>query len=369
MPRLEDNQVYDEEDDLLNRNRRRVVRLWEDFVGFAFQGNVLEIAFGLILATMFTALVTSFVSDIVLPPISVLLPLNKNLEEKFAVLRSGANHPEEGYNTLKQAQADGAVVMAYGFFMNRLLNFMGVGFSLYSIASIYQWMSKDPIIKKTVPCPYCCKFININSIRCVNCTSWLDGREDMLRPMHNTAPSITTTGPAAGGAGPSAYQGDGYSGAGAGPMGDGGGGAAGAVGGANGGGDGGDGDGGGGAANGADAGEAGGGGGSVGVTGFGFGAASVSYGASVSTNRFGSFGAGGAGAGAGVGAGSRFGSLGAGGSYGAGSRFGSYGGGGAGGAGGAGSRFGSFGGAGGSFGGGSFGGGGGGGGGRGDRGG
>lgn len=47
MPRLEDNQVYDEEDDLLNRNRRRVVRLWEDFVGFAFQGNVLEIAFGL----------------------------------------------------------------------------------------------------------------------------------------------------------------------------------------------------------------------------------------------------------------------------------------------------------------------------------
>ncbi|KAH7626181.1 large-conductance mechanosensitive channel [Sordaria sp. MPI-SDFR-AT-0083] len=183
MPRLEDTQVYDrdeEEDDLLNRNRRRVVRLWEDFIDFAFQGNVLEIAFGLILATMFTALVTSFVSDIVLPPISVLLPLNKNLEEKFAVLRSGANHPEEGYNTLKQAQADGAVVMAYGFFMNRLLNFMGVGFSLYSIASIYQFMSKDPIIKKTIRCQYCCKFVNINSIRCINCTSWLDGREDIL---------------------------------------------------------------------------------------------------------------------------------------------------------------------------------------------
>lgn len=49
MPRLEDTQVYDHEDqdDLLNRNRRRVQRLWEDFVGFAFQGNVLEIAFGL----------------------------------------------------------------------------------------------------------------------------------------------------------------------------------------------------------------------------------------------------------------------------------------------------------------------------------
>lgn len=51
MPRLEDTQTqvydHDEEDDLLNRNRRRVVRLWEDFIDFAFQGNVLEIAFGL----------------------------------------------------------------------------------------------------------------------------------------------------------------------------------------------------------------------------------------------------------------------------------------------------------------------------------
>lgn len=46
--------------------------------------------------------------------------------------------------------------------MNRLLNFMGVGFSLYSIASIYQFMSKDPIIKKTIRCQYCCKFVNIN---------------------------------------------------------------------------------------------------------------------------------------------------------------------------------------------------------------
>ena len=64
---------------------------------------------------MFTALITSLVSDIILPPLSVLLPLNKNLEEKFAVLKSGPNRDAlQGYNTLKQAQEDGAVVMAYG---------------------------------------------------------------------------------------------------------------------------------------------------------------------------------------------------------------------------------------------------------------
>jgi len=78
--------------------------------------GVLWVANGKInrLASMFTAVVTSLVSDILLPPLSVLLPLNKNLEEKFAVLRPGGNMTEGGYNTLKQAQDDGAVVMAYG---------------------------------------------------------------------------------------------------------------------------------------------------------------------------------------------------------------------------------------------------------------
>lgn len=50
-----------------------------------------------------------------MPPISIILPLNKNIEEKFAVLRTGENYnTTTGYNTLAQAQSDGAVVMPYG---------------------------------------------------------------------------------------------------------------------------------------------------------------------------------------------------------------------------------------------------------------
>ncbi|KAG7287077.1 hypothetical protein NEMBOFW57_006580 [Staphylotrichum longicolle] len=183
MPRLPDDSDSDEHD-LLDESRRRASRILHGFIDFAFQGNVLEIAFGLIIASMFTALVTSFVSDILLPPLSVLLPLNKNLEEKFAVLRSGPHRPRDtGYNTLKQAQDDGAVVMAYGFFLNRLLNFMGVGFSLYGLAAVYQYFSQDPIIKHTVKCRYCRKRINEKrekALRCVNCSSWQDGREDAV---------------------------------------------------------------------------------------------------------------------------------------------------------------------------------------------
>ena len=113
-PRLPDVDS-DDLDDLIDESRRRASRILHGFIDFAFQGNVLEIAFGLIIASMFTALVTSFVSDIMLPPLSVLLPLNKNLDEKFAVLKAGLHRPEEGYNTMKQAQDDGAVVMAYGY--------------------------------------------------------------------------------------------------------------------------------------------------------------------------------------------------------------------------------------------------------------
>jgi large conductance mechanosensitive channel len=67
------------------------------------------------LASVFTDLVKSFVGDILMPPISIILPLRRNIEEKFAVLRLGNNYnATTGYNTLRQAQEDGAVVMAYG---------------------------------------------------------------------------------------------------------------------------------------------------------------------------------------------------------------------------------------------------------------
>ncbi|KAL7963064.1 hypothetical protein V8C34DRAFT_300984 [Trichoderma compactum] len=112
-----------ETDSLLGRGRTRVTRFFHGFVDFAFQGSILQIAFGLILAAAFTDLVKSFVGAILMPPISVILPINKNIEEKFAVLRPGpkynASSPAGGYNTMLQAQADGAVVMAYGSLSTR----------------------------------------------------------------------------------------------------------------------------------------------------------------------------------------------------------------------------------------------------------
>ncbi|KAK1967121.1 large conductance mechanosensitive channel protein [Colletotrichum sublineola] len=159
-----------EEDSLLGRGRERARRFWSGFIDFALQGNILEIAFGLIIAAAFTSLVNSFVQNIIMPPISVILPLNRNMEQKFAVLQGGPNYTRSGYTTLERAKDDGAVVLAYGpmprltyggsSFLNQLVSFLCIGISLYGLAHIFQFFSPDPIIKHTVKCRYCRKRIS-----------------------------------------------------------------------------------------------------------------------------------------------------------------------------------------------------------------
>ncbi|KAF4976335.1 hypothetical protein FZEAL_6979 [Fusarium zealandicum] len=141
-----------ESDSLLGRGRQKARRFWDGFVDFAFQDNILKIAFGLM---------QSFVSDVLMPPISVILPINRNIEEKFAVLKRGPNfNATTGYNTLHQAQEDGAVVMAYGLFIGQIISFIMLGLSLYGLAHLWQLASSEPIIKHTKKCKYCRQRIN-----------------------------------------------------------------------------------------------------------------------------------------------------------------------------------------------------------------
>ena len=93
--------------------RKALSSTWNDFCDFALRDNVLEVAVGLILAAAFSTVVSSFVSDILLPPISLLPFLSRNLDERFATLKHGGNGTAV-YNTVQLALEDGAVVMAYG---------------------------------------------------------------------------------------------------------------------------------------------------------------------------------------------------------------------------------------------------------------
>lgn len=96
-----------------------------------------------------------------MPPISLLMPVQRNMREKFFVLHYGPNYNSTtGYNTLGQAQSDGAVVMAYGAFVNSMSAFFCMGMILYLAALIYSRVTRDNIIKHNVKCPYCRKRIS-----------------------------------------------------------------------------------------------------------------------------------------------------------------------------------------------------------------
>lgn len=79
---------------------------------------------------------------------------------------------------MKQALDDGALVLAYGNFFDKVLRFLLIAVSLWVIAMTYSRTSGDNIVKVQVKCKYCRKYINEKAKRCVNCTSWSDGRED-----------------------------------------------------------------------------------------------------------------------------------------------------------------------------------------------
>ncbi|KAJ5101915.1 hypothetical protein NUU61_004137 [Penicillium alfredii] len=167
--------------------QEQVRNAWEGFVNFAARDNVLEVALGLIIANAFTKLVTSFVSDVVLPIISLLPFLNRNMDQKFAVLSKGPHFVKgTGYNTLEQARNDGALVLAYGLFIQNVIGFFGISLTLYAVGHLYTWISSNKIIKPTVQCEYCKQFISVEATRCLHCSTWQDGREDP--PKSNPAP-------------------------------------------------------------------------------------------------------------------------------------------------------------------------------------
>lgn len=124
-----------------------------DFIG---RDNVLEVSLGLIISSSFQRIVTSLVSDILLPFLSLLPFIDRNMASKFAVLRNGPNAP---YNTIKQADDDGAITLNYGNFVDAVFNFFFVGITLYAVVQAYSVASKDTVIKHSVKCEYCRKYI------------------------------------------------------------------------------------------------------------------------------------------------------------------------------------------------------------------
>lgn len=141
-----------------------------DFRTFISRGNVFDLAVAVVIGAAFAAVVDSFVKDVLMPPIGVVTG-GVDFSELYLPL-SGARYP-----TLAAADEAGAPVLRYGQFLNQLVSFVIVAFSVFLLIRQYALFRARGEVVPAGPteqeCPYCRLAIPLAATRCAHCTSEL----------------------------------------------------------------------------------------------------------------------------------------------------------------------------------------------------
>ena len=143
--------------------------MFKEFKEFAMRGNVMDLAVGVIIGAAFGKIVSSMVSDIIMPPIGLLLK-NVNFSDLFLSL------DHKHYDSMAAAKAAGAPTLNYGLFINNVIDFLIVAFCVFLIVQqINRWTKKPapPAAPTTKECPQCAMSIPIQAKRCGFCTTQL----------------------------------------------------------------------------------------------------------------------------------------------------------------------------------------------------
>ena len=145
-----------------------------DFKDFVMRGNVLDLAVAVIVGAAFGPIVTSMVNDIVMPPIGLLLG-HVDFKDLFVSLNG------QSYPALAAANAAAAPVIAYGQFLNTVMNFLIVAFVIFIIVRQASKLQRKPAAAAVAPttkdCAFCCTPIPLAAKRCPHCTSQLGSSE------------------------------------------------------------------------------------------------------------------------------------------------------------------------------------------------
>jgi large conductance mechanosensitive channel len=138
----------------------------KEFKEFAMKGSVLDLAVGFIIGAAFGKIVTSLVSDIIMPPIGLILG-----KVDFSSLFF--NLSGKSYSSLAEAKAAGAATLNYGIFLNNIVDFLVVAFAVFLLVRmVNRWNKPAPAAApSTKECPYCASTIPLKATRCPNCTS------------------------------------------------------------------------------------------------------------------------------------------------------------------------------------------------------
>ena len=142
--------------------------MFKEFKEFAMKGNVLDMAVGIIIGAAFGKIITSFVSDILMPPLGLLLG-KMDFSNLFITL-SGQSYP-----SIAAAKAAGAATLNYGLFFNTIIDFLIVAFAIFLlIRQVNRLKRQAPAAAPaTKDCPFCASAIPIPAKRCPHCTSQL----------------------------------------------------------------------------------------------------------------------------------------------------------------------------------------------------
>ncbi len=153
--------------------------LIKEFREFIARGNVMDLAVGVIIGGAFGKIVTSLVNDIVMPPIGLLLK-GINFKDLFLNLGTGT------FEKLDDARKASAPVIAYGAFLNALLEFLIIAACVFAIVKTLNRIQERAAAAaaaraeaevapepNTRDCPYCLSAIPIKASRCAHCTSEL----------------------------------------------------------------------------------------------------------------------------------------------------------------------------------------------------
>ena len=135
----------------------------QDFKSFAMKGNVVDMAVGVIIGGAFGKIVASFVSDIIMPPIGMILG-GVDFSNLFINLSS------KKVDTLAEATAAKVPVIAYGKFITTVIDFLIMAFVIFLMISLLNRFKKEEPAPETL-CPFCKMPIDPAATKCPHCTS------------------------------------------------------------------------------------------------------------------------------------------------------------------------------------------------------
>jgi len=143
----------------------------DEFKQFAVRGNVLDLAVGVIIGASFGKVVSSIVSDVLMPPIAFATG-GVDLSNKFAVLKGGQ------FATLAEAQTAGAITVNYGVFLNSIIDFAIVAFVIFMLMKTVNRVRREPPAPTpdTKECIFCFGIVKKAATRCPHCTSTISAQ-------------------------------------------------------------------------------------------------------------------------------------------------------------------------------------------------